>query len=154
MRDTHRRSSVKGCLKQFAEIHSKTSGLKSLFNKFAVLMVYNFIRKKLRQRRCLVSFLKFLKRPILQNKSERMLEWNESKNYSQESNGKDVLFSEVAEMWAYSFYKRDSITDAFLWKLWSFTESHFYRTLLCDCFWFPVTFSVCHLFYQQKIVHS
>ena len=34
--------------------------------------------------------------------------------YSQESNGKDVLFSAVADMWAYSFSKRDSITDAIL----------------------------------------
>ena len=34
--------------------------------------------------------------------------------YSQESNGKDVLFSAVADMWAYSFSKTDFITDAFL----------------------------------------
>ena len=54
-------------------------------------------------------------------------------------------------MWAYSFSKRNSITNAFLWKLWSFTESHFYRTLLCDCFWFPVTFAIYHLLYQQQI---
>ena len=84
-------------------------------------MVYNFIRKKLQQRRFLVSFPKFLKRPILQNISERMFEWNEPKKmrliYSQESNGKHVLFSAVADIWAYSFSKRDSITDAFLWKL-------------------------------------
>ena len=153
MRNTHRRSSVKKCLKQFRKIDSKTSELKSLFNKVAGLMVYNFIRKKLWQRRFLVSFPKFLKRPILQNISERMFEWNEPKKmrliYSQESNGKDVLFSAVADMWAYSFSKRDSITDVFLWKLWSFRESHFYRTLLCDCFWFSVTFSIYHLFYQQ-----
>ena len=49
-----------------------------------------------------------------------MFEWNEQKKlcliYSQESNGKDVLFCEVADMWAYSFSKRDAITDAFLWK--------------------------------------
>ena len=151
MRNTHPRSSEKRYLKQFRKIHSKTSELKSLFNKFAGLMVYNFIRKKLRQRRFLVSFPKFLKRPILWNNSERMFEWNEQKKklcliYSQESNGKDVLFSEVADMWAYSFSKRDSITDVFLWKLWSFTESHFYRTLLCDCFWFRVTFSIFDLF--------
>ena len=34
--------------------------------------------------------------------------------YSQERNGKDVLFSGVADMWAHSFSKRDSITDASL----------------------------------------
>ena len=33
-------------LKQFRKIHSETSELKSLFNKIAGLMVYNFIRKK------------------------------------------------------------------------------------------------------------
>ena len=58
-----------------------------------------------------------------------MFEWNEPKKlcliYSQESNGKDALFSAVADMRAYSFSKSDSSTDAFLWKLWSFTESHF-----------------------------
>ena len=69
--------------------------------------------------------------------------------YSQESNGQENLFSAVADMWGYSFSKRYSITDALLWKLWSFTESHFYRTPLCSCFWFPVTFSIYHSFYQQ-----
>ena len=55
-----------------------------------------------------------------------MFEWKEPKKlcliYLQENNGKDFLFSAVADMWAYSFSKSDSITDAFLWKLWSFTE--------------------------------
>ena len=37
--------------------------------------------------------------------------------YSQENKCKDVLFSVVADMWAYRFSKRDSITDAFLRKL-------------------------------------
>ena len=58
MRNTHRRSSVKKVLKT---IHSKTSELKSLLNKVADFVVYNFIRKKLMQMRFLVSFPKFLK---------------------------------------------------------------------------------------------
>ena len=33
------------------------------------------------------------------------------KIYSEENTGDDVLFGEVADMWAYSFSKRDSITD-------------------------------------------
>ena len=37
--------------------------------------------------------------------------------YSQENTGEDVLFSAVAHMWAYSFSKKDSMTDAFLWIL-------------------------------------
>ena len=81
-------------------------------------MLYNFIRKNLRQKRFPVSYPKFLKRSILQNISERTLEWNEQKKlcliYSQENTGEYVLFSALADMWAYSFSKRDSITDAFL----------------------------------------
>ena len=37
----------------------------------------------------------------------------------------------------------------FLWKFWSFTEHHFYRTLLGDYVSFPAAFSTYHLFYQQ-----
>ena len=33
------------------------------------------------------------------------------KIYSEENTGDDVLFGEVADMWAYRFSKRDSITD-------------------------------------------
>ena len=155
MKNTHWRSSVKKCLKQFHKIYSKTCELKSLFNKFAGLMAYNFIRKKLRQRLFVVSFpfRKFWKDLFCRTYPSGCLnEMNQKKLClicSQENNGKDVLFSAVADMWAYNFSKRDSITDAFLWKLWSFTERHFYRTLLCDCFWFPVTFSIYRLFYQQ-----
>ena len=47
-----------------------------------------------------------------------------------------------------TFPKRNTITDAFLWKLGSFTEHQFYRTTLRDCFWFPVTFSMYYLPYQ------
>ena len=36
------------------------------------------------------------------------------KIYSQENTGEDVLFRAVADMWAYSFSKRDSIINAFL----------------------------------------
>ena len=97
-------------------------------------MVYKFIRKKLRQRRFLVSFPEFLKRPILQAYPSGCLnEMNQKKLclvYSQENSGKDVLFSAVTDMWDYRFSKRDSITDAIIWKLWSFTESQFHRTLL------------------------
>ena len=53
MRNTHRRSSVKKVLKTISQ--------NSLLNKVAGLMVYNVIKKKLVQRRFLVSFPKFLK---------------------------------------------------------------------------------------------
>ena len=36
------------------------------------------------------------------------------KIYLQENTGEGVLFSAVADMWAYSFSKMDFITDAFL----------------------------------------
>ena len=42
----------------------------------------------------------------------------------------------------------NGLDDAFLWKLRRFTEHHFYRTMLRDCFWFPVTISMYHLLYQ------
>ena len=65
-------------------------------------MVYNLIRKKLREKRFPVSFPKFLKRPILQNISDRMLEWNEPKKlcliFLQENTNENVHFS--ADMWA------------------------------------------------------
>ena len=50
-----------------------------------------------------------------------------------------------------SFSKRDSITDVFLWTLGSFTEHQLYRSMLGDCFWFPVTFSMDYLPYQCYI---
>ena len=62
-----------------------------------------------------------------------------------------VMTSFLAQLQTYgltNYPKRDSITDAFLWKLGSFTEHQFYRTMLRDCFWFPVTFSMYHLPYQ------
>ena len=49
------------------------------------------------------------------------------------------------------FSKRGSTTDAFLWKFGSFTEHQFYRTVLRDCFWFPVTFSMYYLPYQWSV---
>ena len=33
-------------------------------------------------------------------------------------------------------------------------QSHFYITLLCDCFWFPVTFLSITCFVSNKSVHS
>ena len=57
--------------------------------------------------------------------------------YSQGNNGKDVPFSAVADMWVYSFSKRDSITDAFLWKLKfyrkSFLQNTAVRLFLISC---------------------
>ena len=46
------------------------------------------------------------------------------------------------------FPKRDCIKDAFLWKLGSFTQYQFYRTMLRGCFWFPVTISTYYMPYQ------
>ena len=55
------------------------------------------------------------------------------KIYLQENTGEGVLFSAVADMWAYSFSKIDFITDAFLWKLSSFTEHQFYQDFTEQC---------------------
>ena len=62
-----------------------------------------------------------------------------------------VLLSAVAGMRTDSFTKNDFITDAFLWKLWGFTENNFQRKLLVDCIWLRGTFWTYWLFYQQKI---
>ena len=82
-------------------------------------MVYNFIKKKLWHRRFPVSFPKFLKGLFCRKYPKGCLnEMNHKKciykTYSQEDTGDDVLFSAVADMWAYSFSKNGSITDAFL----------------------------------------
>ena len=152
MRNTHRRSSVKKVLKTISQ--------NSLLNKVAGLMVYNVIKKKLVQRRFLVSFPKFLKTYFVEHiRVDVWMKWTKKKLcliYSQENNGKDFLFSAVVDMWAYSFSKWDFITDAVLWKLWSFTESHFCRTLLCDRFWFAVTFSIYHFVLSaiNQFIHS
>ena len=49
------------------------------------------------------------------------------------------------------FPKRESIANAFLWKLGSFSEHQLYRSMLGDYFWFPVTFSMYFLLYQWWI---
>ena len=74
-------------------------------------------------------------------RTDAWVKWTK-KIYLQENTGDGVLYSAVAEMWAYSFSKIDFITDAFLWKLWSFIEHQFYRTMLRDCFWFPDIFNI------------
>ena len=102
-------------------------------------MVYDFIRKKLQLRRFPVSFPKFLKISILYTYPSGCLnEMNQKKLYliySQENTGEDFLFSAVADIWAYSFSKRDSITDAFLWKFYkkSFLQNTAVRLLLIFC---------------------
>ena len=52
-------------------------------------------------------------------RAEVWMKWTKKMRliYSQESNGKDVLFSAVSDIWTYSFSKRDCITDLFLWKM-------------------------------------
>ena len=85
-----------------------------------------------------------------------MLEWKEPKKcihkiYSQGNTGDGVLFSAVADMWAYSFSKKGLHHSNFLWKLGSFTEHQFYRTMLRNWFWFPVKYSMHYLPYQWWI---
>ena len=82
-------------------------------------MVNNFIEKKLRHRLFPLRFPKFIRRSIYRIYPNGCLnEMNQKsyvyKIYSQENTGEDVLFRAVADMWAYSFSKRDSIINAFL----------------------------------------
>ena len=55
----------KAVLKNFLKIHRKISVLKSLFNQVAGLWVYNFIKKKRFQHRCLsVNIKKIFKKHL------------------------------------------------------------------------------------------
>ena len=47
--------------------------------------------------------------------------------------------------------KRGSITDTFLWKLWSFREYHYYTTLLGNCLRYSTTIWADHLLFHQYI---
>ena len=63
----------KGCSENFFEFHKKTPVLESLFNKVAGLRTWNVIKKTLQHSCFPVSFVKFLRTPILKNFCERLL---------------------------------------------------------------------------------
>ena len=74
---------------------------------------------------------------------ERMLEWNEPKScihkiYSQENTGDGVLFIAVADMWAYSFFKKGLHRRCFSLKIGKFCRTSILhnnavRLLLISC---------------------
>ena len=66
---SHWRCSVKKVFLNFRSFHRKAFMFQSLFNKVAVLKVSNFIKKKLEHKRFCVNITKFLRVPILKNKS-------------------------------------------------------------------------------------
>ena len=124
--------------------------LKSLFNKSVGLMVRKFIKKKkLRHRRFPVSFPKFLKKTdFLEHvRTNAWVKWKKIVFTKAIHRKIPVMTSFLVQLQTCGltdFSKRDSITDAFLWKLWRFTEYHFYRALLRDCFWFS-----CNIFTES-----
>ena len=133
MRNTHRRSSVKKVLKQFAKFTVKHRSWSLFLIKFRLDGVQIY-QKETPAKAFSCKFSRIFEKTYFAGISGGCLnEMNQKKLclvYSQENSGKDVLFSAVTDMWDYRFSKRDSITDAIIWKLWSFTESQFYRTLL------------------------
>ena len=83
--------------------------------------------------------------------SERVLESEMNKkncmheSYLQGNTGDSVVFSAVPGMWAYSFSKKDSITDAFLGKLFyrtSFLQNTDARLFLISCKNFNVSLAL------------
>ena len=82
-----------------------------------------------------------------------MHEWNEPKNgihkiYLQENTGDGVLFSAVADMWAYSFSKMDFITDAFFMKIVKFYRTSFLQNNAARLPLISCTFSMYQLLYH------
>ena len=82
-------------------------------------MVYNFIRKKTLANSFSCKFSEIFEKTYFLGhiRADVLNDMNQKKLfliYSHKNNSKDVLFSAVADMWAYSFSKIDSITDAFL----------------------------------------
>ena len=85
------------------------------------------------------------------NKVKTSKGWTEIKQWkniftyihSQENARDSVFFSTVAVLRVYRF------TENFLWNLWRFTKSHFYRRQLRDSFWFSATFRTYHFFYLK-----
>ena len=99
------------------------------------------------------KFSKIFKKTYFVEHVRKILEWNKKNGIrticSQENSGDDFLVRAVVDMWVYSFFKREPITDAFLQKLWSsFTEHYFHKTMMRDFFWFLATFSMFYLLYQ------
>ena len=63
----------KRCSLEFRKFHRKTPVLESLFNNFAGLQAWNFIKKILQHWCFPMKFAKFLRTPILKNIWEKLL---------------------------------------------------------------------------------
>ena len=57
----------KGCSWKFRKFHRKALVMMSLFNKVESLLVYNFMKKRLKNKCFPVKFTEFLNAPILKN---------------------------------------------------------------------------------------
>ena len=70
---TVRRYSLKYVFIKWPNIHKKTPVLESLYNKFAGLKAFDFIKRKLQHRCFSVDTARFLRASFPQNTSERLL---------------------------------------------------------------------------------
>ena len=129
--------------------------LKSLFNKVAGLMVCNFFKKinsgagvflKVFRNFWEDLFCRTCPNGCLSKMNNEKIVF--TKSIHRKTPVMASLLVQLQKCGLTVFPKGDSITDAFLWKLGSFTEHQFYRTMLRDCFWFPVAVSMCHLPHQ------
>ena len=133
--------------------------LKSLFNKVAGLIVCNFFEKKNSGAGVSCKFSKIFKRTnfVEHARTDAWVKWIEKIVFTKFIHRETpVMTSFLMQLQTYGltvFLKRDSITDAFLWKLVHFTEHQFYRIMLRH-FWFPVTFSMYACLTSGKSVQS
>ena len=125
-------------------------------------MVCNFFKKKKLWHRCFpVSVPKVLKRPICRTCLNGCLSEMNHKNcihkiYSQENTSDGVLFSVVADMWAYNFSKKGLHHRCFCMRIGKFyrtsiLQNNAARLLLisCDIFSVLLVLSVVYHFSQS-----
>ena len=129
--------------------------LKSFFNKVAGLTLRIFSRKKTLAQLFSCRFSEIFKKTyfVEHTRTDAWVKWTKKIVFTKSIHrGTPVMASFLVQLQTCGltvFQKSDSITDAFLWKLGSFAEHQFYRTMLRDYFWFPVTFSMYYLPYQR-----
>ena len=126
--------------------------LKSFFNKIAGLMVCNFIKGKKLWHRCFPVSLLFKRTYFVEHvRTNAWVLWTKNIAFTKSIYRKTpamASFLVQLQTCGLTVFQNGPITDAFLWELGSIREHQFYRTMLSDCFWFPVTFSMYYLPYQ------
>ena len=123
-------------------------------SKVAELMVCNFFKKKTLAQVFCCKFSEIFKKAyfVEHARTDAWVKWTKKKIFTKSIHRETpVVASFLVQLQTSGltvFPKKDSIADVFPWKLESFTEYRFHRTMLRGCFWFPVTYSMYYLPYQ------